>query len=56
LKKDVKVTLTGFGTCQVQERQARKDYNPQTGEQMLIPAKKVLKFSPREGLKYSVSG
>ena len=51
-----KVTLTGFGTFQVQEREARTGRNPQTGEKMLIPARKVPKFSPGKGLKDSVSG
>lgn len=50
-----KVTLTGFGTFQVQEREARTGRNPQTGEKMLIPARKVPKFSPGKGLKQLVS-
>lgn len=56
LQDDGKVTLTGFGSFQVQEREARKGRNPQTGEQITIPAKKVVKFSPGKGLKDSVSG
>ena len=51
-----KITLTGFGTFQVQEREAKEGRNPQTGQKMLIPAKKVPKFSPGKGLKDSVSG
>jgi len=50
-----KVTLTGFGTFQVQEREARTGRNPQTGEKMLIPARKVPKFSPGKNLKKLVS-
>ena len=56
MKNGGKVTLTGFGTFQVQEREARKGRNPQTGETMSIPARKVPKFSPGKGLKDSVSG
>lgn len=51
-----KVTLTGFGTFQVQKREARTGRNPQTGEKMLIPARKVPKFSPGKNLKKLVSG
>ncbi len=39
-----KVTLIGFGTFSVSERAAREGRNPQTGETMQIPAKKVVKF------------
>jgi DNA-binding protein HU-beta len=39
-----KVTLLGFGTFSVSERAAREGRNPQTGETMNIPAKKVVKF------------
>ena len=39
-----KVTLIGFGTFSVSERAAREGRNPQTGETMNIPAKKVVKF------------
>ena len=39
-----KVTLLGFGTFSISERAAREGRNPQTGETMSIPAKKVVKF------------
>ena len=39
-----KVALLGFGTFSVSERAAREGRNPQTGETMNIPAKKVVKF------------
>jgi DNA-binding protein HU-beta len=39
-----KVTLVGFGTFSVSERAAREGRNPQTGEKITIPAKKVVKF------------
>ena len=43
-KKEGKVTLVGFGTFQKVRRKARVGRNPQTGETMNIPAKKVVKF------------
>jgi len=39
-----KVTLVGFGTFSVSNRAAREGRNPQTGETMKIPARKVVKF------------
>ena len=54
LKKGDKVTLIGFGTFSVTQRKARKGRNPQTGSEMKIPARKVPKFSPGQGLKKAV--
>ena len=39
-----KVTLIGFGTFSVSARPAREGRNPQTGEAIQIPAKKIVKF------------
>jgi DNA-binding protein HU-beta len=44
MKMGDKVTLVGFGTFSVSERAAREGRNPQTGEKITIPAKKVVKF------------
>jgi DNA-binding protein HU-beta len=44
MKKGEKLALTGFGTFSVSERAAREGRNPQTGNAMNIPAKKVVKF------------
>ena len=54
LKKGDKVTLIGFGTFSVTKRAARKGRNPQTGKEMKIAARKVLKFTPGKGLKAAV--
>jgi DNA-binding protein HU-beta len=37
-------TIPGLGKLVVQKRKARMGRNPQTGEAIKIPAKKVLKF------------
>lgn len=50
LKKGEKVTLVGFGTFSVSKRSARKGRNPQTGKEINIPAKKVVKFKPGKEL------
>ncbi|HID97659.1 MAG TPA: HU family DNA-binding protein [Thermodesulfobacteriaceae bacterium] len=49
-----KVTLVGFGTFSVSERQARTGRNPRTGEPIKIPAKKIAKFKPGARLSESV--
>jgi len=48
------VTLTGFGSFKVSERAARTGRNPQTGEEISIPASKAVKFSVGKMLKDSV--
>ena len=54
LKKGQNVTLVGFGTWCISKRKARKGRNPQTGQTMKIPAKKVPKFRPGKALKDAV--
>ena len=51
LKRGQRVTLVGFGTFEVRHRKARKGINPQTGNEMRIPAKNVAKFKPGKNLK-----
>jgi len=55
LKKKDAVTLIGFGTFKVAQRNARKGRNPQTGQEMTIKAKKVARFVPGKALKDAVS-
>ena len=44
LSKGDRVSLVGFGSFSVSKRTARKGRNPQTGKEINIPAKKVVKF------------
>lgn len=44
LKKGDRVALVGFGSFSIAKRAARKGRNPQTGKEIRIPAKKVVKF------------
>jgi len=44
LKKGDRVALVGFGSFSVSARAARKGRNPQTGKEIKIAAKKVVKF------------
>jgi DNA-binding protein HU-beta len=49
-----KVQLVGFGNFEVRERSARKGRNPQTGEEIDIPASKVPAFKPGKALKEGI--
>ncbi|MCF8067115.1 MAG: HU family DNA-binding protein [Desulfobacterales bacterium] len=53
-KKDGKVTLVGFGTFSKTKRAARKGRNPQTGEEIKIKARNVVKFKAGKKLKEAV--
>ena len=44
MKKGDKLQLVGFGTFSVVQRSARTARNPQTGKEMKVPAKKVVKL------------
>jgi len=54
LGREEKVTLVGFGSFRVMERKARSARNPQTGEEIQIPAKKVPKFTAGKALREAV--
>lgn len=54
LSKDDKVTLVGFGTFSAKERAARQGRNPQTGENIKIPARKVPRFKAGSKLSDAV--
>lgn len=48
------IAIQGFGKFLVRERAARKGRNPQTGEEVLIPAVKVPAFKAGKILKDAV--
>ena len=54
LSKGEKVLIIGFGNFEVRERSARKGRNPQTGEEIEIPASKVPAFKAGKALKDAV--
>ena len=55
LKKEEKVQLVGFGTFEVRHRAKRKGRNPQTNEEMIIPASKAPVFKASKNLKEKVN-
>lgn len=51
LREGDKIQLVGYGTFEVRERAQRKGKNPQTGEEILIPATRVPVFKPGKILR-----
>ncbi len=56
LQKGEKISFTGFGSFEVTQRGERKGRNPQTGQEITIPATKLPKFTAGAGLKKAVAG
>lgn len=55
LKNGDKVVLVGFGTFEVRKRAARKGRNPQTKQEITIPASNAPVFKAGKGLKDKVN-
>jgi DNA-binding protein HU-beta len=51
LKQGERIQLVGFGTFEVRERAERKGRNPQTKEEITIPASKAPVFKAGKALK-----
>lgn len=54
LKKNERVALVGFGSFSLSKRSARTGRNPQTGQEIQIPEKNVVKFKPGTELSETV--
>jgi nucleoid DNA-binding protein len=54
LRKGYKIPLFGLGKLYVRNTKARMGRNPQTGEEMNIPARKRVRFTPAKSLKEAV--
>ncbi len=48
--------LSGFGKFSVKEKQARRGRNPQTGEELMLDARKVIIFKPSGKLRSRLNG
>jgi integration host factor subunit alpha len=51
LARGEKVKISGFGNFVVRAKNSRKGRNPQTGEEILLEARRVLTFKPSLVLK-----
>lgn len=56
LESGEKVKISGFGNFVVRQKNARKGRNPQTGQEILLEARKVLTFKPSLVLKTLLNG
>ena len=54
LKKGQSITFVGFGTFKTSQRKARIARNPQTGEAIKVPKRRVVRFSAGKALKQAV--
>ncbi|MDR2496577.1 MAG: HU family DNA-binding protein [Tannerellaceae bacterium] len=50
MKDGGKIVIPGFGVFSVSEKSERKGVNPQTKQEIVIPAHKVVKFKPGSDL------
>ncbi len=55
LKGGDRISLIGFGSFSVSERSARTGRNPQTGKEIQIAAKKIVKFKAGSELSDAVN-
>ena len=55
LKKEGKVTLTGFATFTAEKKEAKTGRNPKTGEAVEIPARVAAKIKAGSKLKEALN-
>lgn len=55
IKSGEELTLGDLGKFEIVTRAERTCRNPQTGEQMKVPAKKAVKFKPSSKMKKAVN-
>jgi len=56
LQNGEEVLISRFGKFSVKEKQARRGRNPQTGEPMMLPPRKVVTFKCSNILRAGVNG
>ena len=56
LKSGEDVLMSGFGKFSVNDKSARKGRNPQTGESLMLDARRVVTFKPSGKLREKVNG
>jgi DNA-binding protein HU-beta len=54
LKKGEAITFVGFGTFKTSQRKARIARNPQTGAEIKVPKRRVVRFTAGKALKNAV--
>lgn len=56
LGKEGKVMLSGFGSYEVKFKPPRRGRNPQTGDSIILRARRVVKFKPSQLLRRAING
>jgi integration host factor subunit alpha len=56
LETEGKVMLSGFGSYEVKKKKSRTGRNPQTGESIILRARKVVRFKASQLLRKAVNG
>ena len=56
LERGETVKISGFGSFEVRDKKPRKGRNPQTGEEIVIGARRVITFGPSAVLKERMNG
>jgi integration host factor subunit alpha len=56
LEKYGKVMLSGFGSYEVKAKPPRRGRNPQTGDSIILRARRVVKFKPSQLLRKAING
>jgi DNA-binding protein HU-beta len=55
LKKGQPITFVGFGTFKTAQRKARTARNPQTGAEVKVPKRRVVRFCAGKALKSALN-
>lgn len=55
LKKGQPITFVGFGTFKTSQRKARTARNPQTGAEVKVPKRRVVRFTAGKALKTALN-
>ena len=55
LENGEKIKIAGFGNFVVKEKSDRRGRNPQTGDEIIISARRILTFKPSQVLKSSIN-
>jgi integration host factor subunit alpha len=50
-----KIKIAGFGTFEVKQKKDRRGRNPQTGEAIIIDARRILTYKPSNLLKTRIN-
>ncbi len=56
LENEEDMLISGFGKFCVQEKQSRRGRNPQTGQELMLGARRVVTFRCSPNLKKKVNG